>query len=139
MFIVLISKVIYVWMKKNQVNLINNNKIKYYFLLFVCLFFKLGFVLYVINQHYIQIYLLINFLLMLSENVHQMLKLLNMKLMDNGNLLEKKNHHDEHNEKKKLIKQHKQQKLQMENQLRILIIHLMTTQRMNDHEQVNKI
>jgi hypothetical protein len=76
---------------------------------------------------------------MLSENVHQMLKLLNMKLMDNGNLLEKKNHHDEHNEKKKLIKQHKQQKLQMENQLRILIIHLMTTQRMNDHEQVNKI
>jgi hypothetical protein len=62
-----------------------------------------------------------------------------MKQMDNGNLLVKKNHHDVHNEKEKLIKQHKQQKIQMENPLQILIIHLMMIQMMINHVQVNKI
>ncbi len=60
-----------------------------------------------------------------------------MNQMDNGKLLEKKNHHDEHNEKKKLIKQHKQQKIQMENQSQILIIHLVMIRMMNEHGQVN--
>ncbi len=73
---------------------------------------------------------------MLLVNVHQMQKLLNMNLMDNGNLLEKKNNHDEHNEKEKHIKQHKQQKVQMEKLLVILIIHQMMIQMMNDYNEV---
>jgi hypothetical protein len=92
--------------------------------------FQLGFVLSVINQPYILIYLLINFLLILLENVHRIRKRLNMKQMDNGKQLEKKNFHEEHNVKKKHIKQ---QRLVMENLRLIRINQMIMIQKKNKH------